>query len=213
MTKREIIIIGFFYSSLISIALVIILKNVNAGNISEIIQAVTGVFTLLLTLGAVLYAYKAFKEQKRQNDNNEIQIKKNNEDVEFNRVLDLVYRQLELSLPVIKNKRFDYLSKLFYDVEMDDKEIVVDIETFEFELIDYLESVESQIENLIFILEENSLKDKTKIYLKKLICNNLNNDFFYVFLRFEELVKRFKINRMDYLSRLDNILKIKQEIV
>jgi len=102
MTKREIITLAFFYTTLITIALVLILNNNKAGNISEIIQAVTGVLTLLLTVVTVIYVYKAFNEQKRQNDNNEHQITQNNYDLEYNRCLDLIYRQIELNKKAIE---------------------------------------------------------------------------------------------------------------
>lgn len=97
MTKREIIILCFFYSTVIFIGLVLVLKGEKADTTSNIIQAVTGIFSLFLTLGAIYYAYEAFQQQRRQNNFNEEQLAINRYEVQYSRALDLVFKQLEIT--------------------------------------------------------------------------------------------------------------------
>lgn len=102
MTKREIIILCFFYSTVIFIGLVLILKKENSNTTSNILQAVTGIFSLFLTMGAVIYAYKAFEQQRRQNNFNEEQLAINRYEIQYSRALDLVFKQLEIMKEKVK---------------------------------------------------------------------------------------------------------------
>ncbi|WP_312190381.1 hypothetical protein [Sphingobacterium sp.] len=82
-------------------------------------EAITGISGLILSFGTVYYVVKTYKAQQQQIIMQEKQIRiqqdeilANKKDVEFNRTLDIIYKQLEYTNIVFKPIADEYYSSL-----------------------------------------------------------------------------------------------------
>ncbi|WP_343556324.1 hypothetical protein [Sphingobacterium sp.] len=82
-------------------------------------EAITGISGLILSFGTVYYVVKTYQAQKQQIGVQKIQIKiqqdeifANKKDLEFNRTLDIVYKQLEYTNKIFEKLEDSYYTKL-----------------------------------------------------------------------------------------------------
>jgi len=162
--------------------------------------AYAGGFLNIITIGFLLINYA----QQRN------QIKTNYQNTELNRVVDIIYRQLELTIPQIKNKLYLHLYKLFSDFEMNNGERLNSVDE-DIEVFHSLLNTASHIENFLFIINNSSLDVKEREYLRTIVFNNLNKDFFDVMDSFYNLTEK-KRTMFNLTDTIDRILKIKQPI-
>jgi len=119
---------SWYYDDVIILALVfIVLMIVYAVGVSVFIakaddkaigafEVVTGISGLVLSLGTVFYVIQAYKAQREQIGIQNIQIEvqqreieQNNKDVQFNRSVDIIYRQVSLSKDKLKATKEDFI--------------------------------------------------------------------------------------------------------
>lgn len=212
-------------ASLIGLALILYAIGVavflNKGDDKTVgaFEAVSSVTGIILSICTIFYVVKAFEQQKRQNDiqSEQINIQKdeienNRQDAEFIRVIDVVFRQMELSLPNMKNNWYVNLERELLDDFKGDGDKANYIDDYKNEILNYLMNTSKHIENFIFIIKSSGLDFNRKDYIKNLVINNLNSDFKYLFERFEVLSFRYPKDTIGMLELIEEILAIYKPI-
>jgi len=153
------------------------------------INAVISFFTLVFTIVASIFAYLAFDNTKKEFD-------KNKSDEEFNRAIDLLYRQLEYSKLNWSDARYlEYYNSLYVNLIVDRYELNKVI----------LEDADSRIElNVLFrwleeetkpyksiILENDNLYKDRKQMLGKIFALNFSKNFETTIAKFIKLSDKF----------------------
>lgn len=205
MSSKEIKVILTGFSIILFVSLYYNISKSTVESTTAIIQAVTSILTLIVTIVTIYFLYKNYNQQQ-------IHIDKTNEDVEFNRILDTVYRQLDLSLPLIKNKDYSVFNKIIIDVESKREDIIHTIEQFELEIYDLLGNIEKHIELFLIIINNPKLSVEDREYLRILISTNLDNDFFNFLLTLKGFSKDIFNGENTYAKIINRILIINKKI-
>lgn len=205
MSSKEIKVILTGFSIILFVSLFYNISKSTVESTTSIIQAVTSILTLIVTIVTIYFLYKNYNQQQRQID-------KTNKDVEFNRILDTVYRQLDLSLPLIKNKDYSVFNKIIIDVESKREDIIHTIEEVELEIYDLLDNIEKHIGLFLIIINNPKLSVEDREYLRILISTNLDNDFFNFLLTLKGFSKDIFNGKNTYAKIINRILIINIKI-
>lgn len=193
MSNKEIKIVIFTFSAIFFVTGVFFVKNNSNDNYADVIQAVASVFSLYISLGAIYYVYKTYQAQKAE-------IQRNSRDVEFNRILDLIYRQLEIS-----NKKYGEVVNHPNAPKVPINKITETfphISSYNWLFRLYLKDLEI-IDNF---LNKTTLKQEDKNLLVSIFTNNIENDVKALFGQFSLhfKVSSFSIDvREEYRKHLD----------
>ncbi len=213
MTNREIKTILFGFSTILFFSLYYNISNTTEkSTTADNIQAVVSIITLIVSIVTIYFVYKAYQSQKDQIEVQKKEIDENRKDVEFNRALDIVYRQLELSLPLIKNNDYNVFLEIVLSVVNPEKDTIFSLEDLELELYDLLDNIEKHINMFLLTLDNINLDLKDKEYLRKLICTNLNSDFFLFLHNLKGYSYKIFNGRNTFEAQIIRILKVNKKI-
>ncbi|WP_099369839.1 hypothetical protein [Sphingobacterium sp. 1.A.5] len=213
MSNREIktVLIGFsiilFFSLYYNIS-----NSTKESTTADNIQAVVSIITLIVSIITIYFVYKAYQSQKEQINIQQAEIEDNRKDVEFNRALDIVYRQLEISLPLIKDNDYKVFKDIVIDVETRNEDIIRTLEELEFELYDSLRNIEIHISMFNMTLNNSKVGINDKEFLRILICTNLNSDFFNFLHTLRGFSSEIFNGKNTYESIINRILLINKKI-
>ncbi|MGJ1323142.1 hypothetical protein ACR780_10650 [Sphingobacterium faecium] len=175
MIKNKAIVIGAIIAlAILGYVLIYVTVNIKADEQDfKAFEVVTGLFTLLLTLGAVLYAYRAFQQQKKQNECNEKQLEISRYELQYSRALDLIYKQME----IVSKKISGFQGSLN---RLDNYKDISDLPLF----INDLKPTISNFSSMSYIVEQflsrTTLHPNDKSYLYLLFSENLPPDFIVI---------------------------------
>lgn len=171
-----------------------------------------GLITSAIT---IIFVYRTYHLQK-------IQIEESKKDVEYNRVLDMVYKQLEytkksfeeyktIGLPITNQSNKQRSNKSFYEQfkEIAKQTIIPPINSTNQINIIKLSIITKALYNLIPILEvydhiinESSLENKQKNFLIKLVVDNLDKELIE---RVEQIQKAYHSLQTEYKEDYINL--------
>lgn len=98
MTNREIKTILFGFSTILFFSLYYNISNsTEESTTADNIQAVVSLITLIVSIITIYFVYKAYLSQKEQIELQQNELESNRKDVEFNRAVDLFYKQIEFT--------------------------------------------------------------------------------------------------------------------
>lgn len=177
----------------------------------KIFDVVTPLLALIISVIGSIYVYNAYNAQQEQIKIQKDELERNQKDVELNRQLDLIYRQLELCIPQIKNKEFLRLYNSFSDFNKNDGHRLNEFDE-DFDISMYWLNTASYIDNFIYVINSSKLDISEKEYLRTIVINNLNKDFIDLTDAFYNLIKRGN-TMFDFTEPIGRILKIKEPIV
>ena len=108
MSNKEIktVLIGF--SLILFTSLYYNISKSNASTTADNIQAVVSIITLIVSIITIYFVYKAYQSQKDQLAMQGKEIKRLTQEGEFNRLLDITYKQIEHSNNRIKENTRDF---------------------------------------------------------------------------------------------------------
>lgn len=171
-------------------------------NINNAIQA-TGIGLTGLT---IIFLAINYIDQKKQ-------LNSSQESTDLNRTLDIVYRQFEISLPQIKeHTTYRTLNRIMNDYEIPDYDIAQEIDTYSETILTFLINTKGLIKNFIFILNNSNLDVGRKNFIRNIICDNLNSNFFWVFDSFKNFCIRYPNDTWGMLEHIQDILLINEEL-
>lgn len=171
-------------------------------------------FLLLITgIVTIFFLYINYDQQRKHIKIQQEEIASNTQDVEFNRLLDIVYRQFEISLPQIKShSTYRTLNRLMNDFNIPDYDRVQEIESYSESILTFLINTQGLINNFLFIIRNSNLELERKNFIRNIICNNLNSNFFWVFESFKNFCLRYPNDTWGMLEHIQDILLINEEI-
>lgn len=145
------------------------------------INAIIAGFGLLVNFGTIIFVYRTFKLQNKQIDDNK-------KDVEFNRALDIVYKQLDHSKEKLKFSKYKtLLENLPYDnVDEWFNKIT--------EIHNVINILKYETDFYIKLLSKSYLKDEDVEYLFKIYTSNLQVEVKRLFDCSKRFVNSFNVN-------------------
>ncbi|WP_343570376.1 hypothetical protein [Sphingobacterium sp.] len=162
------------FAIIYSIFVALFLDRVNEKN-GIAFEVITGISSLIFTFGTVFYVVKTFIAQK-----NEIKIQK--KEIEFNRILDLIYKQLDHSK-----------EKLKYLAQKEVKNIIAkDLKGYfphYSRLHIILETYEKELKLCDSFFKNTNLSKKNKNLLYGAFLTNINDEIEICFKKFYEILK------------------------
>ncbi len=182
---------------LIAVALSLVIIYSDTEKNSNIIQNAISLSTLIVTGITLVFLYLTLNQQQEQ-------INDNKSNVEFNRVLDITFKQVEFIKINLSTTHFTetyqklYIS-LIVENYMINKRILEDI-TFRLDSNILFESLEKELKIFTpLILENKILSLEQKVLLGKIIGNNILERFESTISKFIILNEQFMLTR-DFLE-------------
>lgn len=206
ITLFVIIIFFFSYYELFNQYLNSPSNSLEASNTTiQFILLITGIIT-------IFFLYINYDQQRKHIEIQQEEIINNTQDVELNRLLDIIYRQFEISLPQIKShSAYRTLNRIMNDFEMDDYYRAQEIESYSDSILTFLINTKGLVNNFLFIVRNSNLELERKNFIRNIICNNLNTNFFWVFETFRKFCKSYPNDTFGMLEHVEEILIIREE--
>ncbi len=157
-------------------------------NITEEI-GYTRIDTVIATIGVpiniltILFVALAYRSQNKQINEQKEQIKKNDRETEFSRVLDIIYRQLPNTLEAIKSHHYSRLYQIIsdnYKTDVEKERYLLDhIESGNVDVQYYLLIVTQHLGIFNYILDNNNLTSDKRDYVRQILWANIGASYEY----------------------------------
>lgn len=238
MTNRDVKIvlcgfsIIFFFSLFYNIKKFAIDKTSN----TDIIEATVAILTLITTIITIYFVYKTYKAQREEINKQDEEIERNRRDTEFNRVLDLVYRQLDKSEGYFKKNNEasearitrivdeffihhkSFSEKANVEYQLDKKIILDDLNRLITHLVNYQSSLYNILkfyQRIIFspVLKKKEINILSVILKESFLLERFNkfNTFYQKIFPLVGYYKdKFGENDNDRFVRIDSLFEFKQ---
>lgn len=174
-----------FVILIIAFGVVYILVDKNAEDKDyKIFDVVTPLLALIISVIGSVYVYNAYSAQQEQIKIQKDEIERNRKDVEYNRVLDTVYRQLEFS-----NNELTEQEKLYYQAYKSHRNLE--------HIVNYLSQytwmfklMETHYKFFDRILDSNNLQDNEKLILIEIIGANYNYKLVFLYMNLSNIISK-----------------------
>ena len=152
-------------------------------------EAITGISGLILSFGTVYYVVKTYQAQKQQirMQENQIRIQQeeilgNKKDLEFNRKLDIIYRQLEYSNIIFKKIEDQYHERIKFNASIN----YVFSYTISFDYI--FKQLIEQLKFYVKLIDNELFQNKDKEILYKIVMASTNPYILALYNRFTKSI-------------------------
>ncbi|WDF70411.1 hypothetical protein PQ465_08545 [Sphingobacterium oryzagri] len=152
-----------------------------------LINIVIGAFTIFFVLRTYQSQREQIIKQEIQIDEQREQLKKNDRDVEFNRLVDIFYRQIDFLLPNIHTELYKALTLrlLHYDYSDADKKSFINQEKSK--ILSYYTILKEQLEIFKTLLNTSELPILEREYIKMILVFNIGTEFFVLMREIKRL--------------------------
>lgn len=183
-------------------------STVNDNNGYNSINALIALLALLVNIITIFFLYFNYQQQQKHINKQEDELKNNRNDIEFNRTLDIIYKQLEysqrkFSLLNLSNNLKEFVENLtdnrFYSFTFN---ITLDKELLSVNRI--LELLIKELELYNKIINSSKLDKDVKDYLIELVVKNIYPKLDEAIDNLQNKYKAFKLNLEGYQKNLIN---------
>ncbi len=151
----------------------------SSDEMADKITAVASVFSVVVSCIAIFYVYRTYQTQREEND----RLKR---DTEFNRALELIYKQLELTKSVLYNDTYNRLSKCWNGDEFTRINITKYINENKFEVQLYVDEISEQFAIFSVLLNNSKCSEEDREQLRLSIRNNIPYSFVHFYQELHE---------------------------
>lgn len=158
-------------------------STVNDNNGYNSINALIALLALLVNIITIFFLYINYKQQQKHINKQEEEINNNRKDIEYNRVLDTVYKQLEFTNNELKEYYNEIVNPIsvLYHIENTFDEMprytwIFNIMNTNYKLFDS-------------ILDDSNLDDKQKEVITNIIGANIYFKAILLYMQFHQIVK------------------------
>lgn len=163
-------------------------------------EVVNGLVGLLLTAVASIFVYNTYKVQREQINIQKGEIARNQKDIEFNRILDLFYKQIEYSEKRlnINVKLAEEINRFYKGVYIQTKDLDIEYTNEGIQLLSsYLKvitHIRRDLEVYHRILISSNLCDDKKKFIVDISIENIYPDLRIITKNFYKLLLEFKLS-------------------
>ena len=184
--------------------LLFILSRANEAD-KTLFDTIGNILGLGINAMTIFFVYKTYKSQKDQIEFQQIEIEKNKKDVEFNRTLDIVYRQLEFTERELKEQEVEWYLKL--------SSLKTNIEIYQY-IRTFKWIFKIMLMHYIFfesLIKKSKLDDKEISIIDEIIGANVNYKLVHLFWFLKSKMDSDKGFSKEYLVYIKN-LRIQMEL-
>lgn len=167
--------------------------KINDENGYNSIDSVVGILSLVLSIITVISIFITYQSQQKQ-------IRDNNKDVEFNRVLDLFYKQIGYSEKrlIVNKKLAEEINRFYKGIYIQTKDLDIEYTNEGIQLLSsYLKvitHIRRDLEVYHRILISSNLSDDKKKFIVDISIENIYPDLRIITKNFYKLLMEFKLS-------------------
>ncbi|GHE44375.1 hypothetical protein [Sphingobacterium griseoflavum] len=177
------------------------------------IDTIVGMGGLLLNAVTIYFVYITYQQQRDQIIEQSKHLEKTDEQVEFERVLSVLYQQLQFTLINLKNNTYKLAMEEIGDIELSYEDIAQHFSTNEQRYTDYIFSVAENIQLLNRIIVDNTLPVDKREYLRKIAVSNIGMEYFDLVMQLRIANRKAFDGRHFHKKQFEIISSIKKKIV
>ncbi|WP_447767563.1 hypothetical protein [Sphingobacterium faecium] len=151
------------------------------------INSVISLLALIINIITIFFVYRAYKSQVMQIEIQKTEIIENKEETEYNRILDIIYKQLELNISTFTNEKSNFNKINEYIFHQNKSNILSNLP----EISRLSRLINDEINFYISLINKANLEIHNKKFLFNIIYKNLGNDYieFLMYIgQFESLI-------------------------
>jgi len=152
-------------------------STVNDNHGYNSINALIALLALLVNIITIFFLYINYQQQQKHIKTQEEELNNNKQDTEFNRLLDIIYKQLEYTNDALEELDGDVFTNLTNSLNLEvDEKLKDDISAIYFasndELISYMHHVNDRLQVYNTLFKSSGLDDKLLDKLKVILITN-----------------------------------------
>lgn len=196
MSNRELKTILTGFSLILFISLYYNISKSTLNTTAENIQAVVSMITLIVSIVTIYFVYKAYQSQNEQIAIQKKELEEGRKDVEFNRALDMFYKQIEYSKHRIAINNLEPIIKAFIENTLNTF-YILDLVYSNLGIKEFIKiskifrvlSEDLRIYNNILI--QTNVNESDKLFLMQLVIDN-------IFPKLSEAINIFQSSYRDF---------------
>lgn len=137
------------------------------------INSVISLLALIINIITIFFVYRAYNSQVMQIELQKTEITENKKETEFNRILDIIYKQLEFNINILSNEKSTFNKINEHIIFQNKSNIISNLE--DISRLSIL--INDEINFYISLINKANLEINDKKFLFNIVYKNLGNDY------------------------------------